>query len=57
LNPVASLILSQGILKGGSVLVGLKNDEFTFDVKKGKGESVLGLSLEEKSKVGVGTRK
>lgn len=36
LNQVASLIISKGILKGGSVYVGVKNKEFTFDVKKGR---------------------
>jgi ATP-dependent Clp protease ATP-binding subunit ClpA len=36
LNPIASLIISQGIVKGGIVTVGIKNDELTFEVKKGK---------------------
>jgi len=36
LNPVASLILSRGLMKGGSVLVSIKNGEITFDVKKGR---------------------
>lgn len=35
LTPLASLMISQGMLEGGSVLVGLGNDGvFTFDVKK-----------------------
>lgn len=40
LTPVASLIIKDGIMKGGSILVGLKTkgkeSEFTFDVKKGR---------------------
>jgi len=39
LNPVASLIISQGIKSGGTVTIGLKNNEFTFEVKKGKNRS------------------
>lgn len=34
LTPVASLMISQGVTKGGTINVGLKNEEFTFDVKK-----------------------
>jgi ATP-dependent Clp protease ATP-binding subunit ClpB len=41
LNPVASLIISKGIMKGGSVYVGVKNGEFTFDVKKGRKGSLI----------------
>ena len=45
LNPVASLIISKGIMKGGSVNVGVKNGdkngEFTFDVKKGRKGSLI----------------
>ncbi|MDO8510020.1 MAG: AAA family ATPase, partial [bacterium] len=39
LTPVASLMISKGILKGGKVSVGLdkEKNEFTFDVKKGRG--------------------
>jgi ATP-dependent Clp protease ATP-binding subunit ClpB len=45
LTPVASLMISQGVTKGGTVNVGIKNGEFTFDVKKKKrGESSLILS-------------
>jgi ATP-dependent Clp protease ATP-binding subunit ClpB len=38
LTPVASFMIAQGMLKGGSVSVGIneKTSEFTFDVKKGK---------------------
>ena len=36
LTPVASLIISRGVLKGGTITVGVKNGEFAFDVKKPK---------------------
>jgi ATP-dependent Clp protease ATP-binding subunit ClpB len=36
LNPVASLMIGKGITKGGAITVGVKNKEFTFDVKKPK---------------------
>ncbi|HEU5115013.1 MAG TPA: AAA family ATPase [Candidatus Paceibacterota bacterium] len=36
LTPVAGFMISQGVGKGGSITVGLKGGEFTFDVKKGK---------------------
>lgn len=36
LNPVASMMISKGVLKGGSVFVSIKNGEFTFEVKKGR---------------------
>ncbi len=40
LTKVASLMVSRGVLSGGSVTVGIKNGEFTFDVKKtGKGRA------------------
>jgi ATP-dependent Clp protease ATP-binding subunit ClpB len=52
LTPVASLIIKDGIMKGGSISVGLKTvgdqKEFTFDVKKGKKGSLLSkLDLQE----------
>jgi ATP-dependent Clp protease ATP-binding subunit ClpB len=34
LTPVASFMVDQGVMEGGMVIVGLKNEEFTFDVKK-----------------------
>ena len=41
LTKVASLMVSRGVLSGGSVTVDFKNDEFVFDVKKGgKGKGV-----------------
>jgi ATP-dependent Clp protease ATP-binding subunit ClpB len=36
LTPVASLMISQGVVKGGSISVSLKGNEFAFDVKKKK---------------------
>ncbi|HYF12764.1 MAG TPA: AAA family ATPase [Candidatus Paceibacterota bacterium] len=41
LTKVASLMVSRGVLSGGSVSVGMKNGEFQFDVKKtGKSKGV-----------------
>ena len=34
ITPVASFMVSQGVMEGGSIIVGVKGDEFTFDVKK-----------------------
>ncbi len=36
LTPVAGFMITQGVGKGGSINVGIKGGEFTFDVKKGK---------------------
>ncbi len=36
LTPVAGYMISQAVGKGGSISVGMKNDQFTFDVKKGR---------------------
>ncbi len=41
LNPVAHLIITKGVVKGGVVTVGLKNNELTFDVKKGRKGSII----------------
>ena len=41
LTPVASLMVSKGISKGGSIHVDFKNDEFTFGVKKGRNGSFV----------------
>ena len=43
LNPVASLMISRGVMAGGVVNVGLKNNEFSFEVK-GKKEKVMAQS-------------
>lgn len=49
LTPVASLIINEGVQRGGIVSVGIKgqgqNTEFTFDVKKGKKGSILASSI------------
>ncbi|MDO8579771.1 MAG: AAA family ATPase [bacterium] len=36
LTPVAGSMISQVVNKGGSIAVGMKNGEFTFDIKKGR---------------------
>jgi ATP-dependent Clp protease ATP-binding subunit ClpB len=43
LTPVASLMVSEGVMRGGSISVGLnkQNNEFTFDVKKGRKGSLM----------------
>lgn len=45
LNQVASLIISKGIVKGGSVLIDVKNGQFTFEVKKGRKGSLIEESI------------
>ncbi|MFO0718822.1 MAG: AAA family ATPase [Candidatus Paceibacterota bacterium] len=46
LTPVASLIISKGLMKGGSVSVGMKDaNEFSFEVKKGRRGSLIGENL------------
>ncbi len=42
LNPVANLLIGQEVAKGGQIVVDLKNNDFTFEVrKKRKGESPI----------------
>jgi ATP-dependent Clp protease ATP-binding subunit ClpB len=41
LNRIASLIISQEIVKGGIVSVGLKDGILTFDIKKGKRGTII----------------
>ncbi|MFA6898559.1 MAG: AAA family ATPase, partial [Candidatus Paceibacterota bacterium] len=41
LTPVASLMISKGIMRGGAITVSLKGEEFVFDVKKGRKGNVL----------------
>src|SRR3990167_10508039 len=36
LTPIASLMITQGVMKGGEIAVTMKGSEFAFDVKKGK---------------------
>lgn len=46
LTPVASLIISKGLMKGGSVFVTMKDaTEFSFDVKRGRRGSLIGENL------------
>ncbi|HEY4505279.1 MAG TPA: AAA family ATPase [Candidatus Paceibacterota bacterium] len=41
LTPIASLMVSKGISKGGSISVDIKGTEFVFNVKKGKNGSFV----------------
>ena len=41
LTPIASLMISKGIMRGGMVTVGMKDGILTFDVKKGKKGSLI----------------
>ncbi len=42
LTPVASMIISKGVMKGGTVAVTLgKDNQFNFDVKKGRKGSLM----------------
>ncbi len=55
LTKVASLMVSRGVLSGGSVSVGIKNNEFVFDVKKsgrGKAQKLTATAIAEE-KVGA----
>ena len=51
LTPIASLMVSKGLMKGGSISVDLKNGEFIFNVKKGKNGSFVVDSLVSESVV------
>jgi ATP-dependent Clp protease ATP-binding subunit ClpB len=53
LTKVASLMISKGVSKGGTIAVGHKNNEFTFEVKKGKKGALWVESMLEKKKEGV----
>ncbi len=52
LTKIASLMVSRGILSGGSVEVGVKNGEFTFDVKK-SARTRVAKSVVAEEKVGA----
>ncbi len=41
LTQIASLMISKGLMKGGSITVDVKNGEFVFSVKKGKNGSFI----------------
>jgi ATP-dependent Clp protease ATP-binding subunit ClpC len=45
LNPIASLIISKGIMKGGLVSVSVKNNDLVFDVKKGRRGAIIEASM------------
>ena len=49
LTPIASLMVSKGISKGGAVTVDLKGSEFVFSVKKGKNGSFVSESFSAKN--------
>lgn len=46
LTPVANQIIRKDIGEGGSITVGFKNSEFTFEFKKGRGHKVVFPKLE-----------
>ena len=52
LSPVASLIISKSVVKGGSVVVSLKDGKFEFDVKKGRGGALIESNILD-TRVGV----
>ncbi len=45
LTPVASMMISKNVVKGGTISVGLKNNELTFEVKKGRKGSLWTESM------------
>lgn len=49
LTQVASLMIGRGVMRGGTILVGIKDGIFTFDVKKGKRGTLLDTSLLEEN--------
>ncbi len=51
LNPIASLIISKGLAKGGSISVDIKGGEFMFDVKKGRRGSFVSDGFVQESMV------
>ena len=52
LTQVAGIMISQGVTKGGTITVNMKNNEFVFDVKKKKRGTSVGEVLEVMSSVG-----
>ena len=51
LNPVANLIISQGVSKGGVISVDVKAGELSFDVKKGRKGSIIGSEVIAKAPI------
>jgi len=45
MTQIANLMISKGIMRGGSVSVDVKNNEFIFDVKKGRKGSLMKKEL------------
>ncbi len=45
MNQVASLMISKGVMRGGSITVDMKDKEFVFDVKKGRKGSLMRESI------------
>ncbi len=45
LNPIASLIISKGIVKGGTVLLDITNGDYSLSVKKGRHGSLVGGNI------------
>lgn len=45
LTPIASLIVSKGIMKGGHITVDMKGEEYVLTVKKGKKGSLVSESI------------
>ncbi len=45
LNKIASLIISKSIVRGGSVLIDLKDNDLTFEIKKGRRGSIIEANM------------
>ena len=45
LNPIASMMISKGVIRGGVITVSVKAGELAFDVQKGKKGSLVGEEL------------
>lgn len=45
LNPIASLIISKSILKGGVVYISVKADDLSFEIKKGRRGAIIEASI------------
>jgi ATP-dependent Clp protease ATP-binding subunit ClpB len=41
LTPIASFMISKGIMRGGTITVNMKNNELVFDVKRGKKGAII----------------
>ena len=53
LTPIANLMVTKGISKGGEITVDLKGEEFTFQVKKGRHGSFVSDEMVTKTPVGT----